>query len=113
MTAVFTDCCGNCRCTAGVTKPADGFAHFIFPAERVDGAVCSAREASALRLQSRPGFTLVTPGIRPAGSAAGDQVRTLTPKEALAAGSSYLVIGRQITGASDPLMALCEIAESL
>jgi len=79
----------------------------------LDGVVCSAREASALRAQAGAGFCLVTPGIRPAGSAAGDQVRTLTPKEALLAGSSYLVIGRPITGASDPLKALCEIAESL
>ena len=79
----------------------------------LDGVVCSAREAAALRAQSRAGFCLVTPGIRPAGSEAGDQVRTLTPKEALQAGSSYLVIGRPITGASDPLKALCEIAESL
>ncbi|NQD37396.1 orotidine-5'-phosphate decarboxylase [Permianibacter sp. IMCC34836] len=79
----------------------------------LDGVVCSAREAPALRQQSRPGFALITPGIRPAGSAAGDQIRTLTPQEALAAGSSYLVIGRPITGAPDPRMALCEIADSL
>lgn len=79
----------------------------------LDGVVCSAREASALRAQSGANFCLVTPGIRPAGSAAGDQVRTLTPQEALQAGSSYLVIGRPITGAPDPLKALCEIAESL
>lgn len=79
----------------------------------LDGVVCSAREASALRAQAGAGFCLVTPGIRPAGSAAGDQVRTLTPQEALQAGSSYLVIGRPITGAPDPLKALCEIAESL
>ncbi|MFN4289418.1 MAG: orotidine-5'-phosphate decarboxylase [Permianibacter sp.] len=79
----------------------------------LDGVVCSAREANALRAQSGAGFCLVTPGIRPAGSAAGDQVRTLTPREALQAGSSYLVIGRPITGAPDPLKALCEIAESL
>ena len=79
----------------------------------LDGVVCSAREASALRAQAGAGFCLVTPGIRPAGSDAGDQVRTLTPKEALQAGSSYLVIGRPITGAADPRKALCEIAESL
>lgn len=79
----------------------------------LDGVVCSAREAPALRQQSRPGFALITPGIRPAGSAAGDQIRTLTPKDALAAGSSYLVIGRPITGAPDPRKALCEIADSL
>ena len=79
----------------------------------LDGVVCSAREASALRAQAGAGFCLVTPGIRPVGSAAGDQVRTLTPQEALQAGSSYLVIGRPITGAPDPLKALCEIAESL
>ncbi len=79
----------------------------------LDGVVCSAREATALCQQNGDDFVLVTPGIRPAGAAANDQVRTMTPREALAAGSHYLVIGRPITGAADPGKALCEIADSL
>ncbi len=65
-------------------------------AEKVDGLVCSALEASALK-SAHPGLQLVTPGIRPAGSAVDDQRRILTPREALDAGSDYLVIGRPIT----------------
>ncbi|WP_445364974.1 orotidine-5'-phosphate decarboxylase [Microbulbifer sp. ANSA001] len=72
----------------------------------LDGVVCSAREASALKLACGPEFALVTPGIRPAGSDAGDQRRTLTPSEAIAEGSDYLVIGRPITASANPLEAL-------
>jgi orotidine-5'-phosphate decarboxylase len=75
----------------------------------LDGVVCSAQEAAALRQQFGPGFTLVTPGIRPANAAANDQLRIMTPRAALDAGSSYLVIGRPITQAADPLQALQEI----
>lgn len=79
----------------------------------LDGVVCSAQEAGRIRDLGGAGFLRVTPGIRPAGAAAGDQVRTMTPVEALAAGSTHLVIGRPITGAADPRKALCEIADSL
>jgi orotidine-5'-phosphate decarboxylase len=72
----------------------------------LDGVVCSSREVAALRQARGPDFTLVTPGIRPAGSAAGDQKRIMTPAEALRSGSDYLVIGRPITRADDPLAAL-------
>ncbi|WP_444921686.1 orotidine-5'-phosphate decarboxylase [Microbulbifer sp. CnH-101-G] len=75
----------------------------------LDGVVCSAREAEALKAACGPDFALVTPGIRPAGSDAGDQRRTLTPYEALNQGSDYLVIGRPITAAEDPLTALQDI----
>ena len=75
----------------------------------LDGVVCSARETRELREQCRPGFTLVTPGIRPASAAADDQQRVMTPADAIRAGSSYLVIGRPITRASDPLDALAQI----
>ncbi|AWF82022.1 orotidine-5'-phosphate decarboxylase [Microbulbifer sp. A4B17] len=75
----------------------------------LDGVVCSAREAQVLRSECGPGFSLVTPGIRPAGSDAGDQRRTLTPAEALTQGSDFLVIGRPITAAPEPLSALKSI----
>ena len=73
----------------------------------LDGVVCSAQEAHLLRQQHG------TPGIRPAHSEAGDQHRTMTPLQALEAGSSYLVIGRPITGANDPMQALEAIEKSL
>ncbi|WP_226648182.1 orotidine-5'-phosphate decarboxylase [Microbulbifer variabilis] len=75
----------------------------------LDGVVCSAREAEALKAAFGSDFALVTPGIRPAGSDVGDQRRTLTPSEALSQGSDYLVIGRPITAAEDPLAALQDI----
>jgi len=71
-----------------------------------DGVVCSAREAGAMRSAHGPAFRLVTPGIRPAADRADDQRRTLTPTAALDAGADYLVVGRPITGAADPLAAL-------
>jgi len=79
----------------------------------LDGVVCSAREAPLLRRQIGDEFLLVTPGIRPAGSAAGDQTRILTPREAMAAGADYLVIGRPITQAPDPVAALVAINAEL
>jgi len=60
-----------------------------------------------------PGLTKVTPGIRPAGSDHGDQKRTMTPAEATARGADYLVIGRPITGAADPVAAAAEISEAV
>ena len=71
------------------------------------------REAPLLRRQIGDEFLLVTPGIRPAGSAAGDQTRILTPREAMAAGADYLVIGRPITQAPDPVAALVAINAEL
>jgi orotidine-5'-phosphate decarboxylase len=68
----------------------------------IGGAVCSPLEVSRLRSAHPEPFALVTPGIRPAGSAAGDQARVLTPAEAIAAGASALVIGRPISAAADP-----------
>ena len=66
------------------------------------GIVASAREASALREELGLDFVIVTPGVRPAGSGRGDQVRVATPSEAIAAGATYIVVGRPITGAPDP-----------
>lgn len=76
----------------------------------VSGVVASAREAPLIRATCGEDFLIVTPGIRPQGSSAGDQKRTLTPAEALAAGADYLVIGRPILEASDPVQAAREIA---
>lgn len=71
----------------------------------VDGLVCSAEEASLLRGQIGPKMLLVTPGIRPAGVAAGDQKRIMTPARAIAAGADYLVVGRPVIEAEDPAAA--------
>jgi len=79
----------------------------------LDGVVCSAQEASVLKSLLGRDFKLITPGIRPVGSDVGDQHRVMTPPEALAAGSNYLVIGRPITKAADPLAALQAIHQSL
>jgi orotidine-5'-phosphate decarboxylase len=66
------------------------------------GIVTSAREASTLRAELGNDFAIVTPGVRPAGTSAGDQVRVVTPAEAIAAGATYIVVGRPITEAADP-----------
>jgi orotidine-5'-phosphate decarboxylase len=79
-------------------------------ASGLDGVVCSAQEAALLRRQAGDEFCLVTPGIRPADANADDQSRIMTPRAALEAGSSYLVIGRPITKAADPLLALQQIS---
>ena len=71
----------------------------------VDGLVCSAEEAAALRSLVGTSMVLVTPGIRPVGAAAGDQKRVMTPARAIAAGADYLVVGRPIVQAADPKAA--------
>jgi orotidine-5'-phosphate decarboxylase len=79
----------------------------------LDGVVCSAQEAPVLRAALGAGFKLVTPGIRPAGSAPDDQSRIVTPQAAIANGADYLVIGRPIVEARDPVAALAAINASL
>lgn len=71
----------------------------------VDGLVCSAEEVAALRNIVSPGMALVTPGIRPVGTATGDQKRIMTPARAIASGASYLVVGRPVLEARDPKAA--------
>jgi orotidine-5'-phosphate decarboxylase len=79
----------------------------------LDGVVCSAMEASALRQLHGNEFCLVTPGIRLAGDAAADQRRVVTPAEAVSSGADYLVIGRSITAAADPLATLRRVHREL
>jgi orotidine-5'-phosphate decarboxylase len=79
----------------------------------LDGVVCSAHEAALLRKQCGTDFCLVTPGIRPAYASLDDQSRVMTPQAALCAGASYLVIGRPITQAADPLQALLDINKEI
>ncbi|KOO02643.1 orotidine-5'-phosphate decarboxylase [Vibrio nereis] len=79
----------------------------------LDGVVCSAQEATMLKTQLGQEFKLVTPGIRPAGAAVGDQKRIMTPVEAVNSGSDYLVIGRPITQSEDPAAVLASINDDL
>jgi orotidine-5'-phosphate decarboxylase len=78
----------------------------------LDGIVCSGNEVSAVRKNWKDGF-FVVPGIRPANAQLGDQKRVMTPRGAIDAGASILVIGRPVTGAADPAIALREIAGTL
>lgn len=73
------------------------------------GVVCSAQEAEIVRKIIGPDMAIVTPGIRPAGADVGDQKRVMTPKDAMQAGSSHLVVGRPITAASDKKQAVDQI----
>ncbi len=79
----------------------------------IDGIVCSPLEVARVREVSGPKMTLVTPGVRSAGSASGDQKRVATPREAIENGADYLVIGRQVTRAGDPRRACAEILAEL
>jgi orotidine-5'-phosphate decarboxylase len=81
----------------------------------LDGVVASPRETAAIRSRFGPGFAIVTPGIRGGTAAAdkNDQERTMSPADAVAAGSSYLVVGRPIIGAANPRQAAEDIASSL
>jgi len=79
----------------------------------VDGIVASALEASWIRQQVGPDFLIVTPGIRPAGSDVGDQNRVTTPGDAVRNGADYLVIGRPITQADDPVAAFASVLQEI
>jgi orotidine-5'-phosphate decarboxylase len=79
----------------------------------LDGVVCSPKEAAALRASLGDDFLLVTPGVRPKDAAADDQRRVMTPADAVGAGASYLVIGRPITAAPEPIEALNRINQEL
>ncbi len=79
-------------------------------ASSLDGVVCSPQEITAIRAACGKDFLIVTPGVRPAGADLADQKRVMTPGEAVRAGADILVIGRPITGASDPVAAAAAIA---
>ena len=79
----------------------------------LDGVVASALEAEALKRRHGAEFLVVTPGIRPAGAVAGDQVRTATPAEAVRAGADFLVIGRPVLLSPDPVATIAEINEEI
>lgn len=100
----------------GVARTAEEQVLFLADSAKhagLSGVVCSAQEAQQLRQRCGSDFLLVTPGIRPADAIADDQRRTLTPREAMDAGSDYLVVGRPITQADDPLQALQQMLASL
>jgi orotidine-5'-phosphate decarboxylase len=79
----------------------------------IDGIVCSAQEVAAVRALAGPDLILVTPGVRSAGAAAGDQKRIATPAEAIRSGADYIVVGRQITRAADPAAEAARILEEI
>ena len=78
-----------------------------------EGVVCSALEAGQIKRECGESFATVTPGIRPAGSELDDQHRVMTPAEAVAAGSDYLVVGRPITKAAEPMAVVTDILDHL
>jgi orotidine-5'-phosphate decarboxylase len=84
----------------------------VAEAAGVEGAVCSPVEVAAVK-QAHPGLTVFTPGVRPQGANADDQRRISTPDQAIASGADYVVIGRPITRAPDPIAAAREIASSI
>ena len=101
-----------------VGQPADTMGQVVRLAaltqsQGVDGVVCSPQEIAAIRKACGPDLHLVVPGIRPEGSTADDQKRTLTPRQALVLGANTLVVGRPITVASDPAAAAAAIVSSL
>ena len=79
----------------------------------LDGVVCSAHEAPAVRREFGPGFKILVPGVRPATAATNDQSRIATPGDAVRAGADYLVVGRPITAAANPRAAALEIVAEI
>ena len=102
--------------SVGVERPVAQQASLLAAMARengADGVVCSALEARGMRDLLGEGALVVTPGIRPAGAAVGDQARVATPASAIAAGSSHLVVGRPVTKAEDPRASLAAIVDEV
>ncbi|MBO6167137.1 MAG: orotidine-5'-phosphate decarboxylase [Kiritimatiellae bacterium] len=88
-------------------------AAFLAVASGANGLVCSPKEVGALSASLKAGTLFVTPGVRPAGAAVGDQKRVATPADAVRDGATHLVVGRPILGASDPRAAALAILEEM
>ena len=100
----------------GVTRRLEEQARFLASNARragLDGVVCSAWEAGAIKSDCGADFLTITPGIRPASSSTDDQRRVMTPFAAVRAGSDYLVVGRPVTGAADPARAITEMQKQI
>ncbi|MCE8029575.1 orotidine-5'-phosphate decarboxylase [Halomonas daqingensis] len=113
---VLTSMTGEDLAEVGVAAPAAEHVERLALLTRecgLDGVVCSAQESTRLRQLCGTDFLKVTPGIRPRSAEHGDQRRVMTPAEAMAAGSTHLVIGRPITQAQDPMAALLAIEQEL
>jgi orotidine-5'-phosphate decarboxylase len=113
LTSIDADCLANDLLVNA--QPAAYAKHLASLAVRagLDGIVCSAVDLPAVMPGLRPGFEIITPGIRPAGSAANDQKRIATPREAVKNGATLLVVGRAVTEARDPAYAAAAIAAEI
>jgi orotidine-5'-phosphate decarboxylase len=115
--SVLTSIDANILAQIGVSStPAESVMKLVKLAESagVDGVVASPQEIETIRgVIPNPNFLVVTPGIRPAQNESGDQKRVATPAAAISAGASYLVVGRPITGATDPVAAAQQIVAEM
>ncbi|MDF1564051.1 MAG: orotidine-5'-phosphate decarboxylase [Deltaproteobacteria bacterium] len=112
LTSLSDDDLGALGVEGGATETALRWARLARGAGAA-GVICSPREAAAMREALGADALIVTPGVRPPGSAVGDQARVATPAEAVAAGADHLVVGRPIRAAEDPVAAAEAIAASL
>jgi len=113
LTSIDEDCLHNELLVTG--RAADYARHLAVLAVRagLDGIVCSAADLPSVKPLLPPGFDIITPGIRPSGSAANDQKRIATPEEAIKNGATLLVVGRAVTEAGDPAAAAAAIAAGI
>lgn len=112
LTSMDQDALAEIGVEAPVAEQAARLAR-LAQASGIDGVVCSPREAAAMRALLGADALIVTPGVRPAGAALGDQSRVATPAQAIEAGASHIVIGRPVTGADDPVAAFEAVVEEL
>ncbi len=112
LTSLDDDALAATGVAGGTARQVTRLAHLALDAG-ADGLVCSPREVAVLRDALGDGPPLVVPGIRPASAPAGDQVRVMTPAEAVDAGANWIVVGRPITAAADPATAARAIAASM